>query len=95
MLLNFNHEELKSYLKKITGYEVKSVWSIENDPQWYDTTFNLHTKEIKIAAFCDAKNTPGFSKFTMTEFLWNQEIKVDYIKYMNYYDTKDVVVSGT
>lgn len=75
MLLNFDHNELKAYLIKITGYEIESVYSIENNPMWIDTTFNLQENQIiKIAAFCNYKK--GFSKFGFTQFMWNQEIKV-------------------
>ena len=82
MFLKFNHDDLKSYLKEIITYEVVSIYSIENNSMWKDTTFNFQENQlIVISAFCNGWNHKKFGSFS--QFMWNQEIRVgNYNKYI-------------
>ena len=92
MLLSFEHDELKSYLKKITGYEVKSIYSIDNNTMWTDTQFEFNDNQsVVITAFCDATNTPGMKRFGFSEFLWNQTILIGkYLKFVRKQKLKNI-----
>jgi hypothetical protein len=84
MLISFNHDELKSYLKKRTGFVIKSIYSIDDNNMWFDTQFEFDDNQIiVISSICDADKTAGYRKFGFSDFLWNNSIFIsDYIKFI-------------
>lgn len=84
-MIIFNENELKTYLKKKTGYEVASIYAIDNNPIPIDIDIKLYGNEatMKVAAFCDATKTTGFKDYTIKTFLWSETVYfTDFIKFL-------------
>lgn len=84
MIYSFKNDDIKSYLKYTTGYEVMSIYSINNESNWINVNFDISENQtVTIIAMCDATRTKAFKKYTIKQFLWTQEIKIkDFLKYV-------------
>ena len=74
-------------LKKKTGYEVSSIYSIENyklnELNYPETGLDINKKTFEVTAYCNAIETLAFRNTTMTSFLWGETINTkDYIKFV-------------
>ena len=83
-MITFNDNDLKSYLKQKTGYEVSSIYSVDNKyaiPEY--VKYAIDTTTISVAAYCDVTKTPTLKGHTIKTFLWTETVNVsDFMKFI-------------
>jgi hypothetical protein len=88
-MITFNNDDLKSYLKQKTGYEVSSIYSVDGCRVYNNFVFrwpgyNIVKKStIIVVAYCDATKTLQYKDLTIKTFLWTETVDVvDFIKFI-------------
>ena len=79
-MIIFNQNDLKSFIKNKTGYEVSAIYSIDNilvDNHSMKIYDNDKSNTMSVVAYCDVSKTPKFNYFsTMKTFMWTEIIVI-------------------
>lgn len=83
-MIIFNNNDLEAYLKQKTGYEVSSIYSIDNKYPSSEYIINETTPHsLIVSAYCDVTKTPSFKGHSIKTFLWSETVNVsDFIKFI-------------
>ena len=80
-MIIFNEDELKTYLKQKTGYEVSSIYTIDyKDPIYI---FGKKSTISVIAYYNATKNPQLYKDLSIRSFLWEETVNIaDFIRFL-------------